>query len=159
MRRWFIPTLTLCLLWTIGSLALAQTPSFTPSPHVYRMVIGGCAQPPLARTQTGFRVKDPALVGIVTALHGVAGCQTITAMPDGESTPLLDLTITQVDIARDVALLGSKQIDALPLDGLTPALETTAAYIRRTPDHRLSLWHCPASTPRSRHIARNYRSG
>lgn len=123
MRRWFIPTLTLCMLLTIGSLSLAQTTSFKPSLHVYRMVISGCAQPPLERTQTGFRVKDQALIGIVTALHGVAGCKTINAIPDGDAS-LVDLTITQVDIARDVALLGSKQLDALPLDGLEPELET-----------------------------------
>jgi hypothetical protein len=87
------------------------------------MVIGGCAQPPIERTQTGFRVKDQALVGIVTALHGVAGCKTINAIPDGEFAPLLDLTISQVDIVRDVALLGSKQLAALPLDGLVPELK------------------------------------
>ncbi len=125
MRRWFTPTLTLCLLLTLASLVLAQTPSFTPSPYVYRIVINGCAQPPLERTQTGFRVKDATRVGIVTALHGVAGCQTINAIADGASAPLLDLTITQVDIARDVALLGSQQLDALPLDGLVSELETT----------------------------------
>lgn len=119
MRKWAIPTLTLALLLTLSPLTWAQTPRPTPSPHVYRIVASQCAGQPPERTQTGFRVKDRALVGIVTALHGVAGCKAIAAVP-ANLAALDNLIIAKVDIAHDVALLWSEQVDDLQLDGLVP---------------------------------------
>jgi hypothetical protein len=125
MRRWLISALTIWVL-AASSLVLAQTPNPTPSPHIYLIKAGGCTQQPSERSQTGFRVKDQTLTGIVTALHGVVGCKTITAASDDDaSKPFLELTIAKVDIARDVALLWSKQFESLLVDGLVPEVESS----------------------------------
>ncbi|MFN8494791.1 MAG: serine protease [Caldilineaceae bacterium] len=102
----------------LGSMAvLAQTANFIPSPHIYKLRVAGCRYPPVERTLTGFRIKGQ--IGIVTALHGVAGCQTINAQPAaGGPGPFNKLMIGKVDIDRDMALLWSKELAAAPADGL-----------------------------------------
>lgn len=77
----------------------------TDSPHVFQVRTGECSQKPQA--QTGFRIVG--IKGIITALHGVAGCKTINAINENED--LLDLSIIRADIDRDVALLGSSKIN------------------------------------------------
>ena len=61
------------------------------------------------RALTGFRVEG--LPGIVTALHGVAGCKEISAIPGKKGVaPFQDLKIAKIDIRRDLALLLSPSL-------------------------------------------------
>lgn len=60
-------------------------------------------------TLTGFCAEG--ITGIVTALHGVAGCKKLSAIQrhsDRKDVEFNDLNIIKVDIDRDVALLSSK---------------------------------------------------
>lgn len=116
MRRYAITVfiILLTLLWV--GLATAQSDSVASIPYVYRIDIKGCKFAPVNRRQTGFRVQG--LEGIVTALHGVADCTTIHATTDGGQEIFTDLEIQQVDIERDVAILGSPELAKLPPDGL-----------------------------------------
>lgn len=99
-------------LWT--GLASAQSGNGVPRPFVYRLKIDGCRFAPTARRQTGFRVQG--LAGIVTALHGVADCTTFSAVTD-EGKIFTELVITAVDVAHDVVLLSSQELDGLTADG------------------------------------------
>jgi S1-C subfamily serine protease len=115
------------ILFSAASVAvLAQTTSFVPSPYIYKLNIAGCRYPPVERTLTGFRVKGQ--IGIVTALHGVAGCTTINAQPAPDAPgPFNHLIIGKVDLDRDVALLWSKELAALPSDGLEAVVKPQAS--------------------------------
>jgi S1-C subfamily serine protease len=119
MRRWrALPiVLLLCIVVTISNVS-AQTTAFQPSPHVFKIRAAGCTQGPEQRVQTGFRVKN--LPGIVTALHGVAGCRTITALSGVEGIVFDQMFIGKVDISRDMALLWSEGIAINNVDGLKP---------------------------------------
>lgn len=129
MRRLGTVVIVLYLaLW--AGLAFAQSNSTTAVPYVYRLKIGNCTFDPVDRRQTGFRVQGT--VGIVTALHGVADCQTISAVADNGQEIFNDLDIVQVDIERDIALLVSPELAQRTSDGL--ALSTlTASAILTTP--------------------------
>lgn len=59
-----------------------------------------------SNTLTGFRIKVGDKVGIVTALHGLVGCNKITAVGHYKK-----LKITQADIKRDVAFLYSSELE------------------------------------------------
>jgi len=115
-------------LW--AGLAFAQSDSAAPVPYVYRLKIGNCTFDPADRRQTGFRVQGVA--GMVTALHGVADCQTISAIADDGQEVFNDLVIQQVDIERDIALLISPDLTQKPSDGLALS-PLTARAILTTP--------------------------
>jgi len=116
MRRWWLGlTFVIIGLLPYISQALAQS-TFEASPFVYRLKIGGCSHEPTERRQTGFRIEGK--IGIVTALHGVADCEVINAVPDGADPPFNNLRIVEVDIDRDMALLSSEELAALPTSGL-----------------------------------------
>jgi len=117
----------LLALW--AGVILAQNESATPVPYVYRLKISGCTFDPVDRRQTGFRVQGMA--GIVTAMHGVADCQSITAVPD-DGIPFTDLVITAVDIERDIALLSSPALVDHPFDGLVPSTLTAHEMLTAT---------------------------
>lgn len=120
-----IAIVLLLALW--AGLALAQNGSVTPVPYVYRLKIGGCTFAPADRRQTGFRVQGT--VGIITALHGVADCQTISAVADHGQEIFNDLVIEQVDIERDIALLTSSDLTQKPSDGLALSMLTNSAIL------------------------------
>lgn len=86
--------------------------------NIYLVKMFDCAHQPTQRAQTGFRVRG--LKGIVTALHGVAGCDRITVR--SRSGLVLDqpLEVNKVDIDRDLALLSSPQLERVE-GGLEPA--------------------------------------
>lgn len=68
------------------------------------------------RALTGFRVRG--LKGILTALHGVADCKVIKIRSNKEGEIFTKpLSVVKVDIKRDIALLLSEEIEALPADG------------------------------------------
>jgi hypothetical protein len=92
---------------------------------VYRIKVAECSQDPKARVLTGFRVADRD--GIITALHGVVDCKSITARSDDKkgNNKFRKLTIVEVDIERDVALLRSDDMKHAPAGGLEVAPSTT----------------------------------
>jgi hypothetical protein len=76
---------------------------------VYRLEVKECANG-FNKISTGFRVEGED--GIITALHGVVGCKSITAYSDdiysdskGVNNRFEKLEIIKVDIEHDVALL------------------------------------------------------
>ena len=119
MRRYAIAVAATLLVFVWVSLVTARSEYVTPIPYIYRIDIKGCEGELPNRRQTGFRVKE--LRGIVTALHGVVDCQkTISAVADGGQEIFTDLKLQQVDIDRDIVLLTSPTLEALPADGLQP---------------------------------------
>lgn len=125
MRWWSAVIATVTLLLWLGAAA-AQPPLYQSSSYVYRIKIGGCTGQPDVRRQTGFRVKG--LVGIVTALHGVADCKMLHALNEGNGSNFLALTIQAVDIDHDLALLSSAELAAQPADGLLGAANEPVDY-------------------------------
>jgi len=111
------------LVFLMGALAMqgtvmlhAQDNEPWNSPHVAKVIAEGCSQEPIQRTQSGFRVRGKA--GIVTALHGVAGCRQISAIPGGGQPAITELSIEEVDVGRDVALLQRMAAPLEPTAGL-----------------------------------------
>ena len=117
MRRNFYATLTfiVCIAVSYNLVATAAT-AVGSIAYVYRIKSDNCTHEPVSRRQTGFRVQG--ITGIVTALHGVADCKTISALSDDGQEIYLDLSIQQIDITHDAALLSSTMIDDLPNAGL-----------------------------------------
>lgn len=72
-------------------------------------------------TQTGFGWKLNGQVGIVTALHGVVGRTSITAVGENKRLEFLDLRITHADIANDLAFISSSRLGAELKSVLEPA--------------------------------------
>jgi len=128
MHRYAIVIVVLWVCLCAG-LAAAQTGIVEPVPYVYRMKIDDCKFEPVARRQTGFRVEG--VVGIVTALHGVADCETISAVSD-DGIIFTDLVIVAVDIDRDMARLTSPSVEELPADGLIPSSLSTTEILKAT---------------------------
>lgn len=91
----------------------AQTEAF----ELYRVVGEDCRGGRPAVFQTGFSFAEGA--EIVTALHGVSGCAKISAQhfvgQTREST-IRDLSITKVDVERDLAVLSASSLSALVHD-------------------------------------------
>lgn len=118
MRRCIttIALLLSLLCWFGLGVTNAQSNEATLIAYVYRIDSKDCEFSPTHRRQTGFRVQG--LAGIVTALHGVADCKTISATADGSPQSFTLLQIQQVDIERDVALLLSPALAELPQVGL-----------------------------------------
>jgi len=63
----------------------------------------------------------------VTALHGVLGCEIVTAQPGGDGPSFDDLTIGKVDIKRDMALLWSDSLNSARAQGLEVRLKPSAS--------------------------------
>lgn len=103
------------------SPASAQPPQYVTSPYIYRLKIGQCRHEPAARAQTGFRVQG--VEGIVTALHGIVDCRVINAVSDNYQYIYNGLTISAVDVDRDVALLSSPELAKFVLEGLNSAAQ------------------------------------
>ena len=87
-----------------------------PSPYVFRITAGACESdkilkkdPEAQRLLTGFMVQGRS--GIVTALHGVVGCDNISANSEITDNYFSKLEIIGVDLDRDMALLGSDELD------------------------------------------------
>jgi len=83
------------------------------NPEVYRIMLSNCGVKGKGFIQTGFRAQYNGQVGIMTALHGVAGCNRYIAA-QGKDIYLTDLKLVAVDLAKDVAFLSSKQLDNIP---------------------------------------------
>ncbi|MCR9121364.1 MAG: trypsin-like peptidase domain-containing protein [Phyllobacteriaceae bacterium] len=73
---------------------------------VYKVTASGC-EAGETRALTGFLEKDER--GMVTALHGVIGCDSIQARND-QGSVFRDLEITKADLDTDIALLRSPDL-------------------------------------------------
>ncbi len=82
-------------------------------PAVFRVMLNNCGPQGGGFVQTGFRAGWNGHEGIVTALHGVSGCDGYYAT-QGEIIYLTDLKLAAVDVDRDVAFLSSRQIASVP---------------------------------------------
>ena len=72
-------------------------------PAVYRLSAGDCRAGGAPHILTAFAARVGNQTGLVTALHGVAGCERVTAENIGGYTGVLQLT--HLDVRRDVAFL------------------------------------------------------
>ena len=105
MRRVALSILLTLVLLLLSGQAMAQPTAFVSSPAIYRLIINDCQFAPRSRVQTAFRVEG--VDGLVTALHGVAGCADIKALNDDDDFPIEGLAIEWVDVQRDVAVISS----------------------------------------------------
>lgn len=78
--------------------------------NIYMIEAAECVSMPDLRIQTGFLLHDRQ--GIITALHGVIGCNHIIARQPESGTDPIKLDYTEVDIARDVAILTGPNLPA-----------------------------------------------
>lgn len=115
MRKQLIFILVIVFILVSDSTVSAQLPEFQPLSNIYRIKSANCTQEPKSRIQTGFRIKGQ--IGIVTALHGVVGCSSITAQSEGTGKTFTNLVLNKVDISRDMALLSSADLVTTSPDG------------------------------------------
>jgi hypothetical protein len=86
-------------------------------PAIFMVEASDCVSLPLLRTQTGFLLEGAP--GLVTALHGVAGCATVSArQPDRNNITHKGLRPRSVDVERDVVILAGPTLPTA--GGLTP---------------------------------------
>ena len=88
---------------------LAAQADFRPA--IFLVEASDCVSLPLLRTQTGFLLEGTP--GLVTALHGVAGCATVSArQPDQNNRVHKGLRPRSVDIEHDVVILSGATLPA-----------------------------------------------
>ena len=91
--------------------------------HIFLIKAFNCPAGPKGRTQTGFRIRGRK--GVVTTLHGIAGCATVKAQ--SKQGPILSssLVLAEVDIENDLAFLTSDELLVSSDDGLSIASDTS----------------------------------
>lgn len=99
-----------------ATAVMAQTPTFQSQPYIYRIKVEGCKHAPFVRRQTGFLVRGRG--GIVTALHGVADCPEANIRAESVHGDFTVLTMSAVDVDRDVAFLTSSELATKLDEGL-----------------------------------------
>jgi len=129
-RPWLSGCVGLCAL--LASVLLrfplqAQAELPPANPAVWRLTSQGCTHAPTVRRQTAFRVAG--VDGLVTALHGVVDCTTISAQRADGSLVLPDLTVAAVDLDHDLALLWTAALATWPQAGITPTSLDHAATL------------------------------
>ena len=78
---------------------------------IFLVEASDCVSMPLLRVQTGFLLESAP--GLVTALHGVVGCATVSArQPDRNNVTYRNLRPASVDIEHDVAILAGSGLPA-----------------------------------------------
>jgi len=105
---------TISLALSITLICLCITTGLTQNGQVLRIKSSNCAynnnEKSKTNTSTGFVYKENGKVaGVVTALHAVCGCKTISA-EDKFGKDYFSLTVIKADIGNDVALLTSNEI-------------------------------------------------
>ncbi|MCB0589485.1 MAG: carbohydrate-binding protein [Phaeodactylibacter sp.] len=92
-----------------------QALSAGENPAVFRILLTGC-EGGKGFVQTGFRAQWNGQEGVITALHGVAGCRRCSAAQGGEKDGIYldDLALVAVDIDRDIAFLASRKLQDIP---------------------------------------------
>jgi hypothetical protein len=86
--------------------------------HVFMVHATKCPSSPATRRLSGFRVRASGSTptGIVTALHGVAGCRSITAW-NPRRWVIENLRVKNVSIPGDLALLSTDSLDRVSTHG------------------------------------------
>jgi len=106
-----LPKITKAYLTILGCLFFIN--SIAQSGQVLRIKSSNCSYNTKRATTnfaTGFVYKENGRVaGIITALHAVCGCSTISA-EDNSGTDYFSLKVSKVDIDNDIALLTSSEI-------------------------------------------------
>ncbi|MDG3005397.1 S1 family peptidase [Paludisphaera mucosa] len=101
-------------------------------------------EPRIVATQTGFRLRH--IRGIVTALHGVlVSDATIEAVSEKGAKLTKPLTIVQVDVASDVAVLSSPEFSGLDAQGFEQATDVDWEALR---GEKLTFIGHPKGVPR-----------
>lgn len=100
MQRRYSVTITSFLLFCV--LNATYTQAKTEEPEVFQILACG-------KKASGFQVEG--LPGIITALHSVVNCETIMAIGEDTENYFENLRIERADIARDVALLSSVDVE------------------------------------------------
>ncbi|GAA6167885.1 SUMF1/EgtB/PvdO family nonheme iron enzyme [Sessilibacter corallicola] len=77
---------------------------------VYTVAASSCISGPSFREQTGFESVDSQ--GVITALHGVAGCEKIIAFQGKGDIEEVVFSIAKIDSENDVALLLSENFNS-----------------------------------------------
>lgn len=108
--RWKEITVAAGLFLTFDAELCAQ------DEYVYRLTVSQCRHGSSARVLSGFR--DRRHQGIVTALHGVAGCKSIVAVNGTNTRTYLLDKVRGIDVDRDIVLLSSAELAAEPPSGL-----------------------------------------
>jgi hypothetical protein len=111
----------------------------TQDDAIFHVEAGDCEVPPIRRAQTGFSLRN--FPGIITALHGVAGCRSLSARQWGTAgVTVTGLKVTSIDLARDVALLRLADesaplpaLDAIPLGSRLPRSAQVIGYPANMP--------------------------
>lgn len=106
-----MPKITFAYLTIIGCFFFVN--SFAQSGQVLRIKSSNCAYNTKSGTTnfaTGFVYKENGrVVGVITALHAVCGCSSISA-EDNFGEDYFSLKISKADIENDIALLTSSEI-------------------------------------------------
>jgi hypothetical protein len=123
--------LVVLLLLPVSSFAQVSLRAQEDVDYIYKVISAGCPGGQLS--QTGFRVQGVA--GIVTALHGIAGCRTITA--HGRFHSYSDLKVGGIDLRKDVALLTRTDMDGS--QGLLPVQSQQRMQEVAQPGARLTV--------------------
>lgn len=117
-QHWFVGILSvLFLLLFAGSTQSQVDPAVNP--FIFRIKLEECAHAPHSRRQSGFLVAGR--VGVVTALHGLVDCPTISAVSSDGKTILRNMVLHSTDIDHDSATLWSPDLDLENLAGLRPS--------------------------------------
>lgn len=88
--------------------------------QVFMLHVRSCPSAPTSRRLTGFRVQAGGSrpTGIVTALHGVAGCQDIRAA-NRMGWVIKGLRVRRVSVPGDLAILSTDSLDRFPTHGFS----------------------------------------
>jgi hypothetical protein len=143
---------TVMFIASSASASLAIVPTYAADVDVraavYMVEASNCVSLPLLRTQTGFLLEGRT--GLVTALHGVAGCATVSArQPDRTTLTHTGLRPLWVDVARDVVMLDGP---TLPRGGglrSHPNSLPDGGHVRVVghPSGIAGLWEMPLEAP------------
>lgn len=121
----FIITTVFILVGVLTNYIYAQ------SEHIFLVKMIGCASGPKERSQTGFRIRGTK--GVITALHGVVGCNEIKVQSETGKILFDVVRISRVDVKNDVALLSSSELEGAGNEGITLAATT----VQLTPQQKV----------------------
>ena len=108
-------SLVFAILFLFSFSTEATSQERVPADYVYMVIASGSKYHQGQVLQTGFRMQGTK--GIITALHGVVGATSISAL-NHKNDRLVDLTIHSVDFENDLALLSSKELQNRSNEGL-----------------------------------------
>jgi hypothetical protein len=124
MSKFIITTLFL-FVGTFTNYIYAQ------NEHIFLVKMSSCASGPKERSQTGFRIRG--IKGVITALHGVAGCGEIKVQSETGKILSDAVRVSRVDVKNDVALLSSSELESAGTEGLAIAPTT----VQFTPEQKV----------------------